>query len=164
MTIPMQDEGQCLQSGGNDNAHIPKVRTGKKKLRKADLEGPAFNLVKAFHKNNVFLQYQMDECHKLLTNKVDLGNPEGHQILRKYIATTTLEEDHHQVRDSNDTKKADRLNDLHKFSDGTNDKSHGKADHMDKDCSHLFEYNKGMDTRSGQKDDKRRSKDFIICR
>ncbi|GKB03337.1 hypothetical protein Tco_0831426, partial [Tanacetum coccineum] len=57
-------------------------RTGKKKLCKADLEGPAFNLVKAFHKNIVFLQYQMDECHKLLTNKVDLSNPEGHQILR----------------------------------------------------------------------------------
>ncbi|GJZ00754.1 hypothetical protein Tco_0518183, partial [Tanacetum coccineum] len=55
-------------------------RTGKKKLCKADLEGPAFNLVKAFHKNSVFLQYQMDECHKLLTNKVDLSNPEGHQI------------------------------------------------------------------------------------
>ncbi|GJW67314.1 hypothetical protein Tco_0121738 [Tanacetum coccineum] len=57
-------------------------RTGKKKLCKADLEGPAFNLVKAFHKNNVFLQYQMDECHKLLTNKVDLSNLAGHQILR----------------------------------------------------------------------------------
>ncbi|GKA62588.1 hypothetical protein Tco_0762107 [Tanacetum coccineum] len=57
-------------------------RTGKKKLCKADLEGPAFNLVKSFHKNNVFLQYQMDECHKLLTNKVDLNNPEGHQIPR----------------------------------------------------------------------------------
>ncbi|GKE69779.1 hypothetical protein Tco_1527851 [Tanacetum coccineum] len=57
-------------------------RTGKKKLCKADLEGPSFNLVKAFHKNNVFLQYQMDECHKLLTNKVDMNNPEGHQILR----------------------------------------------------------------------------------
>ncbi|GJV81467.1 hypothetical protein Tco_1517337 [Tanacetum coccineum] len=57
-------------------------RTGKKKLYKADLEGPAFNLVKAFHKNNVFLQYQMDECHKLLTSKVNLYNPEGHQILR----------------------------------------------------------------------------------
>ncbi|GKF47571.1 hypothetical protein Tco_0137373, partial [Tanacetum coccineum] len=55
-------------------------RTGKKKLCKADLEGPAFNLVKAFHKNNVFLQYQMDECHELLTNKVDLSNPEGYQI------------------------------------------------------------------------------------
>ncbi|GKB40471.1 hypothetical protein Tco_0885413 [Tanacetum coccineum] len=57
-------------------------RTGKKKLCKADLEGPTFNLVKAFHKNRVFLQYQMDECHKLLSNKVDLHNPEGHQILR----------------------------------------------------------------------------------
>ncbi|GKC06357.1 hypothetical protein Tco_0997967, partial [Tanacetum coccineum] len=57
-------------------------RTGKKKLCKADLEGPAFNLVKAFHKNNIFLQFQMDECHKLLTNKVDLVNPEGHQILK----------------------------------------------------------------------------------
>ncbi|GJZ21523.1 hypothetical protein Tco_0558562, partial [Tanacetum coccineum] len=55
-------------------------RTGKKKLCKADLEGPAFNLVKAFHKNSVFLQYQMDECHKLLTNKDDLSNREGHQI------------------------------------------------------------------------------------
>ncbi|GJV53623.1 hypothetical protein Tco_1449364 [Tanacetum coccineum] len=50
-------------------------RIGKKKLCKADLEGPSFNLVKAFHKNNVFLQFQMDECHKLLTNKVDLVNP-----------------------------------------------------------------------------------------
>ncbi|GJS14003.1 hypothetical protein Tco_0408475, partial [Tanacetum coccineum] len=57
-------------------------RTRKKKLCKDDLEGPVFNLVKAFHKNNVFLQYQMDECHKLLTNKVDLYNPKGHQILR----------------------------------------------------------------------------------
>ncbi|GJU92697.1 hypothetical protein Tco_1317453 [Tanacetum coccineum] len=57
-------------------------RTRKKKLCKTDLEGPTFNLVKVFHKNSVFLQYQMDECHKLLTNKVDLNNPEGHQILR----------------------------------------------------------------------------------
>ncbi|GJY57857.1 hypothetical protein Tco_0457749 [Tanacetum coccineum] len=56
-------------------------RTGKK-LCKADLEGPTFNLVKAFHNNSVSLQFQMDECHKLLTDKVDLVNPEGHQILR----------------------------------------------------------------------------------
>ncbi|GJU79301.1 hypothetical protein Tco_1276371 [Tanacetum coccineum] len=57
-------------------------RIGKKKLYKADLEGPAFNLVKAFHKNNVFLQFQMDECHKLLTISMIWFNPEGHQILR----------------------------------------------------------------------------------
>ncbi|GKF01282.1 hypothetical protein Tco_0028205, partial [Tanacetum coccineum] len=57
-------------------------RTGKKKLCKANLEGLTFNLVKAFHNNNVSLHFQMDECHKLLTDKVDLVNPEGHQILR----------------------------------------------------------------------------------
>ncbi|GJS25674.1 hypothetical protein Tco_0454306 [Tanacetum coccineum] len=101
--IPMQDEGndsdmedycQCFNSKvPEEKTRLQRSRlilesfikwfcrrTGKKKLCKADLEGPAFNLVKAFHKNNVFLQYQMDECHKLLTNKVDLSNPEGHQI------------------------------------------------------------------------------------
>ncbi|GJV41446.1 hypothetical protein Tco_1419886 [Tanacetum coccineum] len=57
-------------------------RIGKKKLCKADLEGPTFNLVKAFHNNSVSLQFQMDECYKLLTDKVDLVNPRGHQILR----------------------------------------------------------------------------------
>ncbi|GJW70754.1 hypothetical protein Tco_0127671 [Tanacetum coccineum] len=91
--IPMKDEGNDSDMEDTDNAHIPKVstttwfkpipeserllplkpewthspeQTGKKKLCKANLEGPAFNLVKAFHKNSVFLQYQMDECHKLL--------------------------------------------------------------------------------------------------
>ncbi|GKF65945.1 hypothetical protein Tco_0192462 [Tanacetum coccineum] len=66
-------------------------RIGKKKLCKAALEGPAFNLVKAFHKNSVFLQYQIDECHKLLKNKVDLSNPEGHQILRNIYEPLPLE-------------------------------------------------------------------------
>ncbi|GJY24153.1 hypothetical protein Tco_0397811, partial [Tanacetum coccineum] len=75
-TIPPNDFPEPKINWANTYA------TTKKKLYKADLEGPAFNLVKAFHKNNVFLQYQMDECHKLLTSKVDLDNPEGHQILR----------------------------------------------------------------------------------
>ncbi|GJZ65909.1 hypothetical protein Tco_0622605 [Tanacetum coccineum] len=101
--IPMQDEGQSRLEC-TDNALIPRCRPlrGKKKLCKADLEGPAFNLVKAFHKNNVFLQYQMDECwyerifkkktkrkpktnkteHGMEKTKVDLDNSEGHQTLR----------------------------------------------------------------------------------
>ncbi|GJR94158.1 hypothetical protein Tco_0266332 [Tanacetum coccineum] len=33
-------------------------RTGKNKLCKADLEGPAFNLVKAFHEVNVFFNFE----------------------------------------------------------------------------------------------------------
>ncbi|GJZ95658.1 retrovirus-related pol polyprotein from transposon TNT 1-94 [Tanacetum coccineum] len=57
-------------------------RTGKKKLCKADLEGPTFNLDKSFHKNSISLQFQMDECYKLLTDKVDLVHSKGHQILR----------------------------------------------------------------------------------
>ncbi|GJT76183.1 hypothetical protein Tco_1042908 [Tanacetum coccineum] len=327
-----QDEGNVSDMEDTDNAHIPKVstttRTGKKKLCKADLEGPAFNLVKAFHKNSVFLQYQMDECHKLLTNKVDVSNPEGHQILRNiyeplplggppgdkerkialslskpqsasltidfgleelvpslwveskreydisavygithwwfrrkefyinkhsdvplivdavrstrsnslvvisvkvsvpsqysrktqpsaqdrqdqsshssqhvdgrtgakivwgltareiesYQTKINLErpnwdaadyyfkEDYTIVpkpravvyRDRNDQRKLMRLNELHKFSDGTLSRVMEKLDHMVKDF-HLFEYNKGMETRKWSEDDKRRSKDFITA-
>ncbi|GJS59628.1 hypothetical protein Tco_0654412 [Tanacetum coccineum] len=100
--IPMQDEGNDSDMEDTDNADIPKVstttRTGKKKLCKADLEGPAFNIVKTFHKNNVFLQYQMDECHKLLTNKRSLlhdnivPKPDLALELGKSISLTEAEE------------------------------------------------------------------------
>ncbi|GKF91589.1 hypothetical protein Tco_0275290, partial [Tanacetum coccineum] len=75
--IPMQDEGHVSDLEDATTYNIPAEnklqrktydigsfikwfcrRTRKKKLCKADLEGPAFNLVKAFHKNSVFLQYQ----------------------------------------------------------------------------------------------------------
>nr|GEX82318.1 hypothetical protein [Tanacetum cinerariifolium] len=52
---------------------------GKKKLSKSNLEGPVFNVVKAFHENNISLQFHMEECHRLLTDQVDLVNPEGHR-------------------------------------------------------------------------------------
>ncbi|GJT94872.1 retrovirus-related pol polyprotein from transposon TNT 1-94 [Tanacetum coccineum] len=35
------------------------------------LEGPAYEVVKAFHPDVIHLQFQMEECHKLLTNQVD---------------------------------------------------------------------------------------------
>nr|GFB26774.1 hypothetical protein [Tanacetum cinerariifolium] len=54
---------------------------GKKKLSKAYLEGPAFKVVRPFHDNNISLQFQMEECHLLLTNQVDLANLEGHRIV-----------------------------------------------------------------------------------
>nr|GEV73125.1 hypothetical protein [Tanacetum cinerariifolium] len=41
------------------------------KLKPQDLEGPAFDLVKFFHPNVLHLQYQMEECLKLLTDSVD---------------------------------------------------------------------------------------------
>ncbi|GKB27748.1 hypothetical protein Tco_0867149 [Tanacetum coccineum] len=46
-------------------------KQGIKELTQKDLEGPAFEIVKVFHPNMIHLQYQMEECHKLLTDKVD---------------------------------------------------------------------------------------------
>nr|GFA89834.1 hypothetical protein [Tanacetum cinerariifolium] len=46
-------------------------RQGITKLKPQDLEGPAFKLVKVFHPNVIHLQYQMEECHKLLTESID---------------------------------------------------------------------------------------------
>ncbi|GJS05055.1 hypothetical protein Tco_0321563 [Tanacetum coccineum] len=56
-------------------------KIGKMKLSQADLEGPAFKEVRPFHKNNISLQFQMEECHLLLINQIDLANPEGHRVV-----------------------------------------------------------------------------------
>nr|GEW21957.1 hypothetical protein [Tanacetum cinerariifolium] len=47
-------------------------RQGITILKPQDLEGPAFELVKVFYPNVIQLQYQMEECHKLLTDSKDL--------------------------------------------------------------------------------------------
>nr|GEW87924.1 hypothetical protein [Tanacetum cinerariifolium] len=52
----------------------------KSKLSKADLEGPAFKLVRPFHKNIISIQFQMEECHLLLTNQIDLVNPKEYLV------------------------------------------------------------------------------------
>ncbi|GKF23645.1 hypothetical protein Tco_0075967 [Tanacetum coccineum] len=49
-------------------------------------------------------------------------------------------------RDRNDQIKLMRLNEIHKFSDGTLIRVMEKLDHMVKDF-HMYEYNKGMETR-----------------
>nr|GFC29221.1 hypothetical protein [Tanacetum cinerariifolium] len=66
-------------------------RQGITELKPQDMEGHAFELVKVFHPNVIHLQYQMEECHKLMTDNVDdsiirhnvskplpLGGPSGH--------------------------------------------------------------------------------------
>ncbi|GJZ69093.1 hypothetical protein Tco_0632643 [Tanacetum coccineum] len=40
-------------------------------LKQKDLEGPAYEIVKVFHPNVIHLQYQKEECHKLLTDQMD---------------------------------------------------------------------------------------------
>nr|GEY28133.1 E-beta-farnesene synthase [Tanacetum cinerariifolium] len=46
-------------------------RRGITELKPQDLEGPAYEIVKVFHPDVIHLQYQMKECHKLLTDSVD---------------------------------------------------------------------------------------------
>nr|GEZ34883.1 histone deacetylase 14 [Tanacetum cinerariifolium] len=46
-------------------------RRGITELKPQDLEGPTFEIIKVFHPDVIHLQYQMEECHKLLTNSVD---------------------------------------------------------------------------------------------
>nr|GEY56375.1 retrovirus-related Pol polyprotein from transposon TNT 1-94 [Tanacetum cinerariifolium] len=66
-------------------------RRGITEIKPQDLEGLAFEIIKVFHPDVIHLQYQMEECHKLLTNSVDdpilrnnvskplpLGGPPGH--------------------------------------------------------------------------------------
>nr|GEU70573.1 retrovirus-related Pol polyprotein from transposon TNT 1-94 [Tanacetum cinerariifolium] len=55
-------------------------RRGITELKPQDLEGPAYEIVKVFHPDVIHLQYQMKECHKLLTDSVD--NP----ILRHNVS------------------------------------------------------------------------------
>nr|GEU96221.1 hypothetical protein [Tanacetum cinerariifolium] len=76
-----QDEGQAgpnpseqdeCQAGTNpgDAAAFCK-RQGITALKPQDLEGPAFKLVKVFPPNVIHFQYQIEECHKLLSDSVD---------------------------------------------------------------------------------------------
>ncbi|GJY86796.1 monodehydroascorbate reductase [Tanacetum coccineum] len=46
-------------------------RQGLTELTQKDLKGPTFEIVKVFHPDVIHLQYQMEECHKLLTDQVD---------------------------------------------------------------------------------------------
>ncbi|GKA21503.1 retrovirus-related pol polyprotein from transposon TNT 1-94 [Tanacetum coccineum] len=51
-------------------SHIPDA-VGKTELTQADFEGQAYEVLKAFYPNVVHLQFQMEECHKMLTDQID---------------------------------------------------------------------------------------------
>ncbi|GKA83316.1 retrovirus-related pol polyprotein from transposon TNT 1-94 [Tanacetum coccineum] len=52
----------------------------KTELTQEDFEGQAYEVVKSFYPDVIYLQFQMEECHKMLTNQVDWTNPEGDQV------------------------------------------------------------------------------------
>ncbi|GJY84837.1 hypothetical protein Tco_0498863 [Tanacetum coccineum] len=54
-------------------------QVNKTELTQADFEGQAYEVVKASYPDVIHLQFQMEECHKMLTDQVDWANPEGDQ-------------------------------------------------------------------------------------
>ncbi|GJW99112.1 hypothetical protein Tco_0180920 [Tanacetum coccineum] len=54
-------------------------QVNKTTLTQADFEGQAYEVVKAFYPYVIHLQFQMEECHKMLTDQVNWANPEGDQ-------------------------------------------------------------------------------------
>nr|GFA14190.1 monodehydroascorbate reductase [Tanacetum cinerariifolium] len=73
-------------------------RRGITELKPQDLEGPAYEIIKVFHPDVIHLQYQMKECHKLLTDSVDdpilrhnvskplpLGGPPGQVTIQSHF-------------------------------------------------------------------------------
>ncbi|GJT45209.1 hypothetical protein Tco_0953924 [Tanacetum coccineum] len=63
-------------------------------------------------------------------------------------------------RDRDGNRKMMRIDEVHKFSDGTLTRIKEKLDFMVKDFK-LFKFNKGMENRKWTEDNKRRSEDFI---
>nr|GEW17077.1 retrovirus-related Pol polyprotein from transposon TNT 1-94 [Tanacetum cinerariifolium] len=55
-------------------------KVNKTVLTQADFEGHAYEVVKYFYPNVVHLQFQMEECHKLLSDQIDWINPGGGQV------------------------------------------------------------------------------------
>ncbi|GKE61931.1 hypothetical protein Tco_1512298 [Tanacetum coccineum] len=81
-------EAQDMGSDDEDSGsrHIPKFykKQGIIELTPEHLEGPAYEVIKAFHPHVIHLQFQMEECHKLLTNQVDEG------LLRLALSITKM--------------------------------------------------------------------------
>ncbi|GKB94112.1 hypothetical protein Tco_0980249 [Tanacetum coccineum] len=66
--------------GRGDDAEEPRQKfLNKDKITKEALEGPAFELLQKRFKNSVDLEYNWEQCHLALTNKIDWANPEGHR-------------------------------------------------------------------------------------
>ncbi|GKE04001.1 hypothetical protein Tco_1396019, partial [Tanacetum coccineum] len=60
-----------------DFTKFAKNRLKKDKITKADLEGPAFKLLKGTCRNNIELEYNLEQCYLALSDQLDWANPEG---------------------------------------------------------------------------------------
>ncbi|GJX26995.1 hypothetical protein Tco_0233291, partial [Tanacetum coccineum] len=68
---PLSEEDRLVTPEPSWSIPSSDLPQGITELIQKDLEGPAFEIVKVFHPNVLHLQYQMEECHKVLTDQVD---------------------------------------------------------------------------------------------
>ncbi|GJZ42380.1 hypothetical protein Tco_0589266 [Tanacetum coccineum] len=78
--IPTSHIPDAENNWANALASTYQAMVGKTELTQADFEGQAYEVVKAFYPDVVHLQFQMEECHKMLTDQIDWANPEGDQV------------------------------------------------------------------------------------
>nr|GEU29238.1 hypothetical protein [Tanacetum cinerariifolium] len=130
----------------------------------------------------------MEDCHMLLTNQIDLVNPNGHRFVpdvskplrlggskerRSALSISKLKAANYPdfrleelvssswIKSEREYgKNTMRETEVHKFSDGTLTWIMEKLDHTVKDFK-LFKYNPGMETRIWSKDDRRSNKEFM---
>nr|GEV21273.1 retrovirus-related Pol polyprotein from transposon TNT 1-94 [Tanacetum cinerariifolium] len=75
--IAPDEQAQSSNDEDIESAHIPKASALASNYSPPPEDsplaqtGPAFEIVKVFHPDVIHLQYQMEECHKLLTDSVD---------------------------------------------------------------------------------------------
>ncbi|GKE93002.1 hypothetical protein Tco_1574097, partial [Tanacetum coccineum] len=144
----------------------------------AQIGGPAYEIVKVFHPDVVHLQFQMEECHKLLIDQMDDA------ILRPTLSISKMkaayypdvgleqmvpdqmwieEECKYDVAamDKYGVQMIMRFNEIHKFSDGTLHQLM-KLDYRVKEFR-VNRRNPGLDTRFWTKKDVDRSKEFMFA-
>ncbi|GJR97231.1 hypothetical protein Tco_0269405 [Tanacetum coccineum] len=124
---------------------------------------------KNLHPNDfedLYLLHLHDKLNHLpKSNKVNLHTAVNmwirNIVIKKYVEDLQLGVPRAVIyRDRDDNKKMMRIDEMHKFSDGTLMRIRDKLDFMVKDFR-LFKFNKGMETRKWTENDKRRSEDFI---
>ncbi|GJR10976.1 hypothetical protein Tco_0793628 [Tanacetum coccineum] len=190
--VPPQENSLLAQTG--DMATFMDwycKQQGISEITPKDLEGPAFEIVKVFHHDVIHLQFQMEECHKLLTDQVDDA------ILRPALSISKMkaayypdvgleqlvpdqfwiaEECKYDIaamyvidssravtfRDRYEVQMIMRFNEIHKFSDGTLQQIDEALDYRVKEFQ-INRTNPGMNTRFWTKKDVDRSKDFMFA-
>nr|GEX47633.1 hypothetical protein [Tanacetum cinerariifolium] len=182
--IPIPDDVRISDSEDTNAAHLPKIKTkpdwlkptadmgffikwyckqiGKKKLSKADLEGPAFKVDLSNPKGNQVvpdnskpLPLGGPPCHvnfelEELVSSLWIESEREYDISTTYDYTIVHKPRAVIYKDMNNQKKMMRVSEVHKFSDGTLTRILEKLDHMVKDFRLIW-----------SKYDKRRSKGFI---